>query len=1328
MKRFSAHRPFWASLILVVIFSCTTEKNTLMTRSFHNLTSHYNVYFNGNEALKSYMLRVDEIPEDYTSILPIFKESMPEAREVTGSDMLTAVEKGEKLIKYHSITKPPKKKKSGKRRKAVKREYNNWVDDAYIMMGKAQLYSGDYIQAENIFSQVVRLYKDEPAKYDAYIWLIRTYAEAERYTEAAELVSSLEGDDKLPEELGGELAIVAADLYLKQARYEEAIQYLNIGIKKIKGNKRKTRYTFVLAQLYREIGQNEKSLAAFQQVIRRRPNYEMQFNARIMSAQVLSGSENSAMLRKELNKMRRNKRNQPYLDQIYYALGNIFFSEGKVNQAIDQYRLSVTNAVRNTHQRALSSITLGDIYFNQKVYQMSAAYYDSAFAVMNPEYPDYERLNKRYTNLSQLVGYLNTVTNQDSLQQLASLSKEELDQKIKAWIGQANADIARQNASESSSQYGSSMYMAQGSRMRINSGSSSWYFYNPSTVSFGKKEYQRLWGDRKNEDNWRRKNKAVSMDNEAEEVVEEENMADALKEKEQELATDPTKPEYYTQNIPKSDSLMQASHLMIRDALFNAGGLFKTEFEDEPSAIKCYQELNRRYPSSIYHAQSLFYLYDLYTEIQKPDSAALYKDQIMSLYPESNFSKFLINPNYFTELEMQRDSINRLYASAFNAYRTNNFASAAQLSRKVSQLATDTAMVKKARFIEMISKSRALPRQTFSDSLQAYINQYPSGETSQLASEILALLKEETLSNYQELVKKGYLNDRIQNPETVLGDAGNSTAATPQSKWDTDSKLLHYFVIAFPNDEAINLNRLKFDIANYNLDHYTSLDFEIETEVLNNDTKLIVVRHLDSKENALIYFLSIIRKPEVFKTLAGQKFYNFVVSNNNFREMMRDQNFEEYLQFFVKNYSKFTTGEFPDDAYETPEAMMAKLKAKENELKERGEFVVVAAPDSAYVPPVAPELKLFDVNYEAPHEFIVYVPQQGYQTAFLMRSLMQTNNREHRNKRLRVMPTVLKTGPVLAVSSFQNAADATAYSDWATEHKDLFRSLANTPYKTFVISTDNLNKLKQNNEIDAYQKFYQQAYVQNRRVILGQNQEPKSEQSVTKPEEKPAVKAEEKPVAKGPEVMAPAVASASDTLKTAAAVQPTKAAEEKPVVTDVPKAAAKTPDSKPEPATVQPQSVPKVEEKEVAPNQQNTVVEPTPTVAEKPATVEAPYNGPYSFKADEKHYVVVVVPAHNFNKMILMTNVTRFNSMRYRNNNLQATMGELSPDINMLTIETGDKDFSVSYLKALNADPRHSQSLRNVIHKSFVISESNLEILKTLKNPAQYEEFFKRFY
>lgn len=1328
MKRFSAHRPFWASLILVVFFSCTTEKNTLMTRSFHNLTSHYNIYFNGNEALKSYMLRVDEIPEDYTSILPVFKESMPEAREVTGSDMLTAVEKGQKLIKYHSMTKPPKKKKSGKRRKPVKREYNNWVDDAYILMGKSYLYSGDYIQAENVFSQVIRLYKDEPAKYDAYIWMIRTYAEAERYTEAAELVGSLEGDDKFPSELGGELAIVAADLYLKQARHEEAIQYLNIGIKKIKGNKRKTRYTFILAQLYREIGQNDKSLIAFQQVIRRRPNYEMQFNARIMSAQVLSGSENSAMLRKELNKMRRNKRNQPYLDQIYYALGNIFFSEGKVNQAIDQYRLSVTNAVRNTHQRSLSSITLGDIYFNQKVYQMSAAYYDSAFAVMNPEYPDYERLNKRYTNLSQLVGYLNTVTTQDSLQQLASLSKEELDQKIKAWIGQANADIARQNASESSSQYGSSMYMAQGGRMRINSGSSSWYFYNPSTVSFGKKEYQRLWGDRKNEDNWRRKNKAVSMDNEAEEVVEEENMADALKEKELELATDPTKPEYYTQNIPKSDSLMQASHLMIRDALFNAGGLFKTEFEDEPSAIKCYQELNRRYSSSIYHAQSLFYLYDLYTEIQKPDSAALYKDQIMSLYPESNFSKFLINPNYFTELEMQRDSINRVYARAFNAYRANDFANAIKFSRQVSAMTTDTAVVQKARFIGVISQSRTLPRPTFSDSLQAYINRFPNGETSELATEILALLKEETLSNYQELVKKGYLNDRIQNPETLLGTQPGATTEAEQSKWDADARLLHYFVIAFPNDNAIDLNRLKFDIANYNLDHYTSLDFEIETEALNNDTKLIVVRHLDSKENALIYFLSIIRKPEVFKTLAGQKFYNFVVSNNNFRQMLRDQSFDEYLQFFVKNYSKFTTGEFPDDAYETPEAMMAKLKAKETELKERGEFVVVAAPDSAYVPPVAPELKLFDVNYDAPHEFIVYVPQQGYQTAFLMRSLMQTNNREHRNKRLRVMPTVLKTGPVLAVSSFQNAADATAYSDWATEHKDLFRTLANTPYKTFVISAENLSKLKQNNEIDAYQKFYQQAYVQNRRVILGQNQTPAPERSAAKPEVTPTVKPEEKPVVKESEAVVPAEAPASNEVKSVSAVQPAKVADEKPVVAEVPKAIQNSQESNSEQVATETPVVSKVDETEVAPSPQETVVEPTQNVTEKPVVVEAAYSGPYTFLPDEKHFIVIAVPSQGFNKMILMTNVTRFNSSRYRNNNLQATMEELSSTINILFIETGDKAFSQSYLNALNSDPRHAQSLRNVIHKSFVISESNFNILKTLKNPVQYEEFYKRFY
>ena len=405
------------SFLIVLISSCSTEKNTLINREFHNLNAHYNVYFNGNEALKAGVLKIEEnVEEDYTKILPIFKESLSNTDKVVSGDMTTAIEKSEKLIKFHSITKPPvNKNKSRSRKKTeVKSEYNRWVDNAYMMMGKAYLYKKDFPMASSTFQLVIRNLKMSLLNMKLYLWLIRSYNESERYTESQQLIETLENDSNFPDKLNGELAIVAADMHLKQQHYDEAM-FSGYWDKNIKGNKRKTRYSFILAQLYQETGKKQQALTAYKQVVRRRPDYEMLFNARINSARVSTGDGNSSSLRKELNKMLKKKWNEPYYDQIYYALGNISYNDGKIDESIELYKKSVSFSADNIYQRALSCLTLADAYFEKRNYIPSGKYYDSAMVIIDDTYPNYESVSKNIT-VYKLVENLVTVETQDSLQ------------------------------------------------------------------------------------------------------------------------------------------------------------------------------------------------------------------------------------------------------------------------------------------------------------------------------------------------------------------------------------------------------------------------------------------------------------------------------------------------------------------------------------------------------------------------------------------------------------------------------------------------------------------------------------------------------------------------------------------------------------------------------------------------------------------------------------------------------------------------------------------------------------------------------------------------
>lgn len=1303
-------------MVTIALLSCSTEKNTFVNRNFHNLTAHYNVYFNGNEAMKSGLYKIEtQIEEDYTKVLPIFKESLPGTEKTVIGDMSIAIEKGTKLIKFHSISAAPEsnKKKDVRKRKTLKPEYNKWVDKAYMMIGQAYLYQKNHIMAASTFSLIIRKFKSETVKYDAYVWLARTYNESGRYTEARDLIETLEGDNNFPEKLEGELAIIAADLYLKQNQYDEAIQYLNIGIKKIKGNKRKTRYNFILAQLYQEQGNNPKALEAYQRVIRRRPNYDMLFNARINSAGVFSGDGNISSLRKELTKMSKKQRNQPYLDQIYYALANILYNENRIDDAVKLYRQSAAVSVKNTHQRALSCLTLADIYFDRKTYIPSGNYYDSAMVLIDNNYPNFKAIEQKHRNLSRLVKNLVAVETQDSLQHLASLSPEELNAKINKWISIEKKKIEDMTTAMSSGEYSGAYGQSMNNRMRVKS-TGSWYFYNPSTVAFGKQEFSRLWGDRPNEDHWRRSNKSISLLNEMGEPIAGE-LDELIEEEEEKLASDPTTKEYYIQNIPNNDSLMTISNNIIRNALYEAGTIFKTDFNDFERSIESFNDLNFRYPDNTFELPSFFNLWDLYKIVEKPDSSTIFKNKILNKYPESNYAKYLLNPNYFLELEAQKDSMNNLYAQAFNSYRDRDFNKAREYSSMVLSMEPDSILIPKARFIQMVSTARFADQKQFADSLSTFISQYPTSEPTPLAKQIFDLIKTEKLSDYKELVNTGYLNEAIKNLELIAESQKSSNEVN--SKWDIEKELLHYFIIAYPNTDSVDVNRLRFDIANYNIDHFTTLDFDIETETLNKDTRLIVVRNFANKEASLIYFLSIIRKPEVFKTLAGQKFFNFVISNNNYREMLSDRSYDQYLQYFVKNYSIFTTGEFLEEELESPEELMAKLARGDDELVEQGEFVIIGTDDKNYKAPEAKK-EIFTADYNVPHSYVVMINEPRFTTGFLMRDIVRYNSDKHRDKRLRVVPANLTNATLMMVSVFENAYLAGVYQKEADSNKGMFESLRKTAYKSFIISNENFNKLKETNDIKAWESFYQKNYIKRK------PQAPK----VDNVEEKTETKAPETLPVQVPEKLAPKTdaipTEATDVLKNEASdnTSEPEAENENSVTTD----------------TLNTSRIPAILPVEVSTaanvaseTEDTNTIKPeekaTPPALAEPAS--GSYEGPYDFDANAPHNLIYLLPSSGSNKTLLLTYLTRLNAINYRGSDIKVSEIEFD-EYRSLVVVSGLTSLEQAklYLKTVESDNRVGMSLRNVNYKSYLISNNNLDIFKKEKNINSYQNFYTSFY
>ena len=1066
MKRIFLHT-IVLFLLVSVFGGCSTEKNTRASRTFHNVTSKYNVYFNASESVKAGELSIEEnIENDFTRILPIYKASDPSASQMVKSDMDNAVIKCSKLIEIHSITKKPKRQKRRTRKYqefASQEEFNKWVDDAYLLMGKAYYYEHNFMAAIDRLSYVVRKYPDEESKHEANVWLIRCYTELERYVEASEVIQAVQNDEEFPKKLERDLAVATAFYYKKQQIYDEAIKFLDIAIDKTFSRKNKARLQYIVAQLYQELGRTEEASAAYRKVSKMNPGYKMAFNAKINAAGVFSGTGDAEKFKKDLNKMLRDNKNYDFRDQIYFALGNLYSNEGNRDMAIENYRKSVATSFQNQFQRALSAITLADIYFEDLEYRHAQAYYDSAMIIIDETYPNYETLSRNYKGLTNLVDNLVTVEREDSLQRVALMPEAEREALISRLMKE---EQERQRNIEMMNQQGQGQGNFRSNRYRMGMGSqqegSGWYFYNPQTVSYGKVTFEQRWGRRKLEDNWRRSNKNTVSLQESDEMTEAIDSSQIVIREE-----DPLKKEFYTQYLPLTDSLMQISHDKIRDALYNAGKIFKAEFNNYPRSTEEFEDLVKRYPNNIYLLSAYFDLYDLNELMGDKQKSDYYRNLIISRFPQSKYAQYLLNPNFFIEMQARTDSINRLYQEAFRNYKTGRYSSVIPLANQIESMNPDSLMVPKIDFMKMVANGVQTDVHNFEALLKNYVSKYPKEEPTPLAKEILTLIQDSTLADYQKLVEMGYISEEIQNEELLPENQNIDDEFGGRFSYEED--LLHYFVIAYPREAKIDLNRLKFDIANYNIDHYTKIDFDIETENLDDKLAFLVVRALENKESALIYHGAIIRRASVFQTLKDIDYLNFVISSTNYRQVLSEKSIADYLKFFVKNYSRFIRSNFVEDETEiSPEDLMARAKEEDQILKERGQFVVVSTGAE----------KLFNTQVDTTQNFVIAVKDKKLSTRQILNAFSDFNRNEFRLWSLALQLKQTDEYQLIVVNGIPTLNESMSYFRKVVVTRSLFESLGQATYRNFLITNENLQKLIEQNKVDDYIDFFRTYYIQ----------------------------------------------------------------------------------------------------------------------------------------------------------------------------------------------------------------------------------------------------------
>ena len=867
---------------VVALQGCSTEKNTGVTRAYHNVTTRYNVLFNARESFKSGIRKAERSKQDdYTQMLPLFLYGDDAVAQTVAADMETAAKKATKAVNLHSIKVKPKVGKSGmspaEKKFYDKREFNKYMSECYLVIGKAYVYTNDYFQALQSFSFMETEFPGEKSLYEARVWRAKALIMDKNMTEAGRLLNELMDDPDFPNKkvLKSELYATIADWYIKQNRYADAIEYLSRALEYTRHKKTMMRYRYVLAQLYLEQKDNTRASAMFQKVIRMNPPYEMSFNATISRA---TASKNSGAdtrdVKKQLNKMLRDSKNTEYHDQIYYTLAEIEYYEGNTDKAIEYFQKSAQASTVNLPQKTKSYLTLGNLFYDRREYIPAQAYYDSALVNMQPAYPGYIQISAKAKNLDALVYHLNTVHFQDSVQRIARMTESERNRLISGIIAELQLRELREKEAEAvrMQQYYSNM--GRRNTMADPTAKAQWYFYNPTTVSQGIGEFQVRWGRRTLEDNWRRKNKGTMEMAMAAGIVDTD-----AKTSENNKIQDVHTPEYYMQYIPLTDSMMRTSNRMIEESLYAAGYIYNNDFEEYSLAAEQYEDLIRRYPQSDYIIPSYNYLYQLYSKQGKVAEAEKYKSLLLTRAPESVYAMIILDPTYLDKLAQQKNESEQLYEQTYNQYNRGEYQSVIELAADALERFPKDALAPKFAYLKAVSVGKlAGTNETMRAEMRTITTVYTGTDIAAEAQKVIDLIDGEDPEMRQI--------EQVERAKALY--AYSETVA-------------HYFV--WMVDARENVNQLSFDIQVFNLEHFPNIPLEFERSRIGDQHVLLIVKSFADLLRAQGYYRSFVMDIEVMKN-AMYEYSTFLITAGNFAILEQDKNMEDYIEFFKKEYLK----------------------------------------------------------------------------------------------------------------------------------------------------------------------------------------------------------------------------------------------------------------------------------------------------------------------------------------------------------------------------------------------------------------------------------------
>ena len=828
----------FGALLMLLIPSCATTKNTGASRRFHAMKVRYNIFYNGNKAYIDGQQAIQKAhSDDFTHIIPLYPVSDHDAAKAAAAQMDKTIEKCRKAIKLHSIKAKPQpdpKRRSDPTYRAwlQQEEFNPVMGDVWIRLGEAEFFKGDFLGAIGTFTYIIRHFDyDAELITRAQLMIARAYAELGWQYEAEDYLAKA-NIDVLSRKHAPLYAATNADVMMKAKRYQEALPFIKIAMPAERRKVYRPRFRYAMAQIYELQGNRNEAINAYKHVIRMTPAPDMDFNARIRLAEL-----NGRSSIKKLRTMTKQSKYKDRLTEIYGTMASIYLAGRDTAKALEYYNLAAENSTTAGLAKAKVLVTAGDIYYDRKNYAAAQPCYTEAANIIPATDEDYPRISRRAESLGDLVLQYGIVTLQDSLQRLAALSPEQqmavAELLVKAQIEKELNDslVAVQAARDA--ELNEDPRSVNTSRMFGMTTSQDWYFYNPQLIKSGAQAFRQRWGTRTLEDNWRRSIKtatAIMPTTEDEPALTPDSLttdsliADSLSRTP--LVTDKHDPYYYLQQIPKTEADIAASDSLIADALYNLIYIYKDEVEDREQALATTDEFARRFP------------------FDKRLSEVRYMWHLLDLDPASEEYKMLIR---------QLNEADSIYEATYEAYRRSDFRTVRTNTAYMEQHLPTSDLMPRFLFLNAVATARTQSQEAFITDLRNLVSRYPDHSLSAMAKDFLAMMGQGSETQHGELSSN---LDNLRTDAAIVANRPEDSTKVLSPKTREPAYVLLYLPVTngTPAKETeAHLNNLLYQTAFFNFTQFLIKDFELRPLPAFADGAALRVQGFESLEEAQWY-------------------------------------------------------------------------------------------------------------------------------------------------------------------------------------------------------------------------------------------------------------------------------------------------------------------------------------------------------------------------------------------------------------------------------------------------------------------------------------------